>query len=118
MKYMFLLIAALLLCTCKGRQDSPVTTIDVLSPAGTEIKNLSEIASDIRYIPLETNPDALMVFIRSLKTSSDRFYLNAVREILCFENQVNSYISLILRGGGQVNTHISLIMMSSLKKTS
>ncbi len=100
MKYLFLIIAALLLCTCKGRQDSPVATIDVLSPVGTEIKNLSEIAADIRYIPLETNPDALMVFIRFLKISTDRFYINTVREILCFEKSGKFLYKLNPQGRG------------------
>ncbi len=100
MKYMFLMIAALLLCTCKSRQDSPVTTIDVLSPAGTEIKNLSEIAANIRYIPLETHPDAFMKGVGSLKEGNDKFYINTVLELLCFDKTGKFLYKLEQQGRG------------------
>ena len=99
-KYMFLLIAALLLSNCKGRQDSPVTTIDVLSPGGTEIHNLSEIAADIRYIPLETNPDAFMRFVGSLKEGNGKFYINTVLELLCFDKTGKFLYKLEQQGRG------------------
>lgn len=101
MKYIFLFIMAALLCSCKTRQHtSPLTTIDVLSPAGTEIKKISDIASDVRYIPLETNPDAFMRFVGNLKEGNDKFYINTVLELLCFDRTGKFLYKLAQQGRG------------------
>ena len=69
MRYLALIILALFFCSCKSKENQAIKTIDVLSPAGPEIKNLSDIATDIQYIPLETAPEALMRFVNFLKAS-------------------------------------------------
>jgi hypothetical protein len=100
MKILFLIL--LVICiSCSSDRDNPgVITIDVESPAATEIKNISEIATDVRYIPLETHPDALMRFVNYLKTGNDKFYISTVLEILCFDKNGKFLYKLNQQGRG------------------
>jgi len=100
MKYLALITLALFLCDCNSKDNPSVKTIDVLSPAGPELKNLSEIATDVQYIPLETQPDALMRFVNGLKSSNDKFYINTGREILCFDRAGKFLYKLDQQGRG------------------
>jgi hypothetical protein len=100
MKYLVLIILALFLYGCKSKDTSSVMMIDIQSPTGTEIRNLSEIATDIQYIPLETKPEALMKFVNYLKTSNDKFYINTVLEILCFDKSGKFLYKLDQHGRG------------------
>jgi hypothetical protein len=100
MRYLAFITLALFFCSCHNKDNSAVKTIDVLSPAGPEIKNLSEIATDIQYIPLETHPDALMKFVGYLKASNDKFYINTVLELLCFDKSGKFLYKLNQRGRG------------------
>lgn len=72
----------------------------MLSPTGPEILNLSEIATDIQYIPLETSPEALLRFVNYLKAANDKFYINTVREILCFDKSGKFLYKLDQQGRG------------------
>jgi hypothetical protein len=100
MKYTTLIILAMFLCCCNSKDNNVIKTIDVQSPAGPEIKNLSEIATDIQYIPLETVPEALMRFVNYLKVANDKFYINTVREILCFDKSGKFLYKLDQQGRG------------------
>jgi len=100
MKYMALIILALFFCSCKSKDNSAVETIDVLSPTGPEILNLSEIATDIQYVPLETSPEALLRFVNYFKAANDKFYINTVREILCFDKSGKFLYKLDQQGRG------------------
>jgi len=97
---MALIILALLFCSCGSKDNSTIKTIDLLSPGGQQITNLSEIADDIQYIPLETNPDALMRFVGSLKSVNNKFYINTVLELLVFDNTGKFLYKLDQRGRG------------------
>jgi len=84
MRYLALIILTLFFSSCKSKENQAIKTIYVLSPAGPEIKNLSEIATDVQYIPLETSPEALLRFVGFFKELNNKFYINTGREILCF----------------------------------
>jgi hypothetical protein len=100
MKYLGLILFALLFYSCNSEKKSSVVTIDIQASTGPEIKNLSEIATDIQYIPLQTAPEALMRFVTYLKTSNDKFYINTVREILCFDKSGKFLYKLDQQGRG------------------
>lgn len=100
MKNLIIFILALILFSCKSKDDQAVRTIDVLSPGGTEIKKLSEIATDIRYIPLESHPDAFMKFVGYLKEGNDKYYINTVLELLCFDKTGKFLYKLEQQGRG------------------
>ena len=100
MKYLSLIILALFLCRCGSKDNSTIRTIDLLAPGGEQITNLSEIAADIQYIPLETHPDALMRFVGYLKEGNDKFYINTVLELLCFDKTGKFLYKLDQQGRG------------------
>ena len=100
MRYLVFFILVLFVCSCKSKESPSVKTIDILSPTGPELKNLSEIATDIQYIPLETHPDALMKLVRYLKTGNDKFYISTVTEILCFDRSGKFLYKLDQQGRG------------------
>lgn len=97
----FYLILFLLCISCGSGNNQPgVITINVETPDGTEIRNISDIATDVRYIPLETHPDALMKFVNYLKTGNDKFYISTVLEILCFDKSGKFLYKLSQQGRG------------------
>ena len=100
MRYLALIILMPLLCSCGSKDNSPIRTIDLLSPGGEQITNLSGIADDIQYIPLETNPDAFMRFVGNLKEGNDKFYINTVLELLCFDKTGKFLYKLAQQGRG------------------
>ena len=100
MRYLALIILILLLCSCGSKDNSTIRTIDLLSPGGEQITNLSGIADDIQYIPLETNPDAFMRFVGNLKEGNDKFYINTVLELLCFDKTGKFLYKLAQQGRG------------------
>ena len=100
MRYLALIILALFLCRCGSKDNSTIRTIDLLAPGGEQITNLSEIAADIQYIPLETHPDALMRFVGYLKEGNDKFYINTVLELLCFDKTGKFLYKLDQQGRG------------------
>ena len=100
MKLTILILIALLLCSCNNEKTSSIETLDVLSLAGPELINLSEIASDIQYIPLETTPKALMKFLMYLKATKDKYYFNTVLELLCFDKNGKFLYKLDSQGRG------------------
>jgi len=100
MRYLALIILTLFFCSCGSKDNSTIRTIDLLSPGGQQVTNLSEIADDIQYIPLETHPDALMKFVGFLKEGNDKFYINTVLELLCFDKSGKFLYKLDQRGRG------------------
>jgi hypothetical protein len=66
------IILIITLCACSNKNTSSIITIDVQTPVGSEMKKLSEIATDIQYIPLETRPEALMRFVNYLKATDTK----------------------------------------------
>jgi 6-bladed beta-propeller len=100
MRYLALIILTLFFCSCGNKDNSTIRTIDLLSPGGQQVTNLSEIADDIQYIPLETHPDALMKFVGSLKEGNDKFYINTVLELLCFDKTGKFLYKLAQQGRG------------------
>lgn len=79
-------------CSCgnKRTDDSnnsdSVLKIDLLSEPGSKLKNLSELATNIEYIPLQTNESSLLGNItRKIIRRDNRIYIHSKDEILCFD---------------------------------
>ena len=100
MRYLALIILTMFLCCCYSKENNVIKTIDVQSPTGPEIKNLSDIATDIQYIPLETAPKALMRFVNYLKATDKKYYINTVLELLCFDKTGKFLYKLDKQGRG------------------
>lgn len=94
MKTTLLIFLIIIFCKC-GREkanetsNEPVIEIDLFSEPASTIKNLSDFASEIDYIPLQTLDGSLISgHIRKIVAKDDRIYvLNKILdkdEILCF----------------------------------
>jgi 6-bladed beta-propeller len=60
--------------------------IDALTSPRTSINNLSEIATDVEYIPLETTPNSIMGRIINVKIRNNYIYIATVdNKIFCFD---------------------------------
>lgn len=100
MKNLALVVLILVLYSCANEKNQSVATVDVELSSAPELKNLSELATDIRYIPLETNPNSVMKFVNYLKVSDDKFYINTVLELLCFDKSGRFLYKLDQQGRG------------------
>lgn len=92
MKTNLFLFFVTIFCACGGNfinvptNVSSVLVIDLLSEPISEVNKLSDIASDIEYIPLQTSASSLMGSnIRKIVHTNKRFYINSHDEILCFD---------------------------------
>jgi hypothetical protein len=100
MKMFALILLSILLACCSNEKSSSIVTLDVLTPDGSELTNLSEIATDIQYIPLETSPKTVMRFLNYLKATEDKYYFNTVLELLCFDKNGKFLYKLDSQGRG------------------
>lgn len=74
MKPGLLVVLFIVLCACGRKNENQINdigtirVIDILSEPGSEITNLSDIATDIDYIPLQTTANSLVGSIESTST--------------------------------------------------
>jgi len=68
------------LCCCKQNETISFREIDPITEPDKEVSRLSEIASDISYIPLQTTDHSLIGHIFSMKATSNRFYFQTISE--------------------------------------
>ena len=100
MKTSVLFLLAAILCTCNRVTENSVKPILLLGKPESKIANLSDIASDIDYIPLETDSNSLIRYIYDLKTSEKYFYVKSLSEIICFDKQGSYLFKLNKQGRG------------------
>ena len=83
------------ICNCQPDK------IDALSSPGTSINNLSDIAADIEYIPLETTPNSIMGRIINVKVRNNFIYVATVdNKIFCFNSSGKYLFNLAKAGRG------------------
>ena len=108
MKNLTSILLIILLCSC-GRSKyqakvDELIKIDLLSDADMTLSNLSEIASDIQYIPLQTIDSSLISRIDKVVIQGDKIYVNnRGTDIICFD-KIGSFVgrlSKVGRGPGE-----------------
>lgn len=99
-----LLLAIIGILTCcsgnlKHSKDLSALVIDLDQNPESEITRLSEFASGIEYIPLETTPESLIGrFVNKIVNAGDRFYLQSGEEIFCF-SKTGKYLFRLNKSG-------------------
>jgi hypothetical protein len=73
-------------------------TIDILSEPESEMTNISDIALDIKYIPLETPEDVLIGVVRKVVTTKNCIYISTVDKVFCFD-KMGKYLRRLERLG-------------------
>ena len=96
-KTLFLLV--FLLCVQTGNSQPDI--IDALKTPRASISNLSEIANDVVYIPLETTPGSIMGRIIDIKIRNNIIYAATVdNKIFCFDKSGRYLFNLNKPGKG------------------
>jgi hypothetical protein len=94
MRTKLLIVLIIVFCSCDRRgtnqtnDTNSIRVIDLLSEAESKISNLSEIASDVEYIPLETSENSMIKFISKVIFRGNNIYIKSYAdnaEIMCFD---------------------------------
>lgn len=100
----------IIFCSC-GRNinqttDDTIKVIDLLSEPESEITDVSDIATDLDYIPLQTTENSLIKSVTKIVTCDNKIYLrNGYTDVLCFDRNGNFLYRLNKpgRGPGEYN---------------
>ena len=107
MKYLYSFVLIGILFSCNGNQrdvklpNPEYSVIDVGSSVGKgRVVNLSEIASDIKYIPLETDSTSLIGSFPLVFFENERIYIRFSKIIKVFDKAGKYLFTFDRRGGG------------------
>lgn len=100
MKELLFLTFSILLCSCnKTRIEEKV--IDVLISPDSELTNISEISTNVEYVPLQTSENSIIRYISDLKqTHNGLFVRSNTNEVFYFDNSGNYLFKLSRIGRG------------------
>ena len=95
MRRISLFALTLFVCSCGGGTDTKqietaannTKKILLMSRPDSIITRVSEIASDIEYIPLQPSANTTIKAIDKIVTRGIKIYINLISNILCFDNQ-------------------------------
>ena len=99
---LYLFFFSLLIFSCSSNKKSTTASnyIDVEKAVGSgEILNLSDYASDIEYIPLETNKMSVLGTIRDIAYRSNKIYVRDNNNVVKIFDNSGKYLSTIDRNG-------------------
>ncbi len=83
------------------KTDDTIKVIDLFSEPESEIVKVSDIATDLEYIPLQTTENSLVKSITKIVTCDNKFYIrNGYDDILCFGRKGNFLYRLNKTGRG------------------
>ena len=92
------MISILLACSCTSKSHKPkpweIQKIDVLSKPDSIIYSLSDIATDIQYIPLQTPITFKFADIYKMLTLKHKIYINTGFNLLCYDDSGRFLYSL------------------------
>lgn len=118
-----LLISIILLFSCKKENKVGGGKIELLTLPESSITNLSDIATDIEYIPLQTINSSLVGTIGGLKIQGEKIFVRSTEEIFCFNKTGQFLFKLSKEGRGpgeyqyiydfEINTNGDLLIFIS-----
>lgn len=107
MRTNLLIILMIVFCSCgrKGTNEATnagsVKVIDLLTEPKSEITRVSDIATDIDYVPLQTTENSLVDSITKIVTCDNKVYIrNGSDDIVCFNREGNFLFKLNKPGRG------------------
>lgn len=103
MKNLTTILVFILLCSCNRNKNQTAVDelikIDLLSDSGMTLSNLSEIASDIQYIPLQTVDSSLISRIDKVVIQGNNIYVNnGGTDIICFD-KIGTFLGKLAKVG-------------------
>lgn len=86
---------------CKGQREKPLNNIiDLVAPPLPQITNLSEVAVDISYVPLQTTDTSIISRISKFVVVNDYYYVEADETVTCFDKSGKFISKLDKKGRG------------------
>ncbi len=93
MKTKLLILTMILLCSCGSKSthdnNNSFIKIDLFSEPSSVISNLSDIASNVEYVPLQTSENSMVSTISNVKTNGDIIIVSSFSfsnpELICFD---------------------------------
>lgn len=95
-----ILLLALFFSVYDTQDKVSVNVIDVLTTPKSTIFNLSDIATDIEYIPLQTTENSLISRILDLKIKGNFIYVKTIEKLFCFDKSGKYLFQLDKKGRG------------------
>jgi len=100
-----LLVFLLVIFSACGRKNivttESVLKIDLLSESRSKVNNISEFATNIEYIPLQTTENSLIGnIVRKIVNVGENLYVQSSEEILCFDIEGKFLFKIEKRGRG------------------
>jgi hypothetical protein len=89
-----------LLVSCSSPGTIMVPEVDLLAPPDNYISRLSDIAEDIKYIPLGNSGDLPIGRISSIRVSTENIFVLSGNEIFCFDLEGKFWFRLNKLGRG------------------
>ena len=96
----------IIFCYCGRKADetkdtNTIRAIDLLSEPATEITRISDVATNIEYVPLKTIENSLLKSITKIVTCDNIIYIrSSLDDIFCFDNKGNFLYNLNKTGRG------------------
>jgi hypothetical protein len=107
MRTILLILVMIFLCLCDRKRIKEINNadtiieIDLLSESGSTVKKLSDFATNIEYIPLQTVESSLMGgSIRKIIKKDKRIYISNAKNIMCFDTEGKFLFKLDNEGRG------------------
>lgn len=100
MRNLLVVILAIVLCSCGRKSISTDNVIDLLATPESEITKLSDIATDVDYIPLQTTDSSLMSMIYKMIVRGNFLYFGTLNQVFCFDNSGKFLFKLDKKGRG------------------
>ncbi len=125
-KIRILIFFSVLLCLCSRKENILINSIDLLAQTKGEIINISEIASDVDYTPLQTTDSSLVGAGSTFKVKGNYFYIGTMFNVLCFDKSGKYLFKLDKNGRGpgeyeylmdfEINQDNTILLIKSLSK--
>lgn len=99
------IILALIICSCQGKEDIKqveslvkIKETRLISQPDSLITKISEIASDIEYIPLQPSGNTHIRSIDKIISRGNKIYISLVNDLLCFNDKGHFLYQLYGKG--------------------
>lgn len=101
MKKILILGLTVLFYSCQTNKNEEKVVIDLLVSPETELTKISEIATEVKYIPLQTSQDCLIPYIMDVKTNDGKVFVRTnLSEIFCYNDDGKFLFKLSKNGRG------------------
>ena len=113
MRILLILVLTVLICSCCGNTGTKQIGVEnkpkyirIISRPDSLITRVSEIASDIKYIPLQPSVNSPIGAIDKIVTRGNKIYINLIDNIVCFDNKGRFLYKLYGNGDNEKDSYV------------